>query len=55
MKNNKYSEQKEMPDDWWNHGINPIVGYNIPRNHEKQRVRNKFEYVPEDDYNPNED
>jgi len=46
---------KELPDDWWNHGINPVVGYRIPRPTEKQRIRNKFEYVPEEDYNPNED
>lgn len=47
--------KKQMPDDWWNHGINPLVGYRVPRPSEKNRTRDKFEYPPEDDYNPNQE
>lgn len=48
-------ETKEMPYDFWNHGINPIVGYKIPRPSLKGRVRDKFEYRPEDDYIPKDE
>ena len=43
---------KELPDNWWDHGINPIVGYKIPRPSEKSRIRDKFEYPEEDNYVP---
>jgi len=51
MKNNK----KEMPYDFWNHGINPILGYKWtqPAISPKESKRNKFEYSEVDDYNPN--
>lgn len=47
--------KKDMPYDFWNHGINPIVGYKIPRPSQKGRVRDKFEYRPEDDYIPKDE
>jgi hypothetical protein len=44
---------KELPDDWWNHGINPILGYKYEPMTKPTPPRNKNEYRPEDDYNPN--
>jgi|TARA_B100000085_G_scaffold261559_1_gene265985 hypothetical protein len=49
------TNKKEMPWDFWNHNINPIVGYKLPKISEKGRARDKFEYPPEDDYNPNDE
>ena len=51
MKNNK----KEMPYDFWNHGINPILGYRWtqPPITPQESKRNKNEYPEVDDYNPN--
>ena len=45
-------ETKEMPYDFWNHGINPIVGYKLPKINEKGRKRDKWEYPEEHDYIP---
>tara|TARA_R100001224_G_scaffold60535_1_gene35991 strand:+ start:2767 stop:2913 length:147 start_codon:yes stop_codon:yes gene_type:complete len=44
------TNRKKLPDNWWDLGINPIVGYKIPKakNPSKKR-RNKFEYPPEGD------
>jgi len=40
----------KLPDNWWDLGINPIVGYKIPKEIEKNKYRrNKNEYRPEDD------
>lgn len=51
MTNNK----KEMPYDFWNHGINPILGYRWtqPPITPQESKRNKNEYPEVDDYNPN--
>jgi hypothetical protein len=46
---------KELPDNWWDHGINPILGYKYEKPTWNYRARDKFEYPKEDDYNPNED
>lgn len=48
-------ETKEMPYDFWNHGINPILGYRWtqPSMTPQESKRNKFEYPEVDDYNPN--
>lgn len=46
---------KELPDNWWDHGINPILGYKYEPLTKPTPFRNKNEYPPEDDYNPNED
>lgn len=41
---------KKLPDNWWDLGINPIVGYKIPKEIQKNKYRrNKNEYRPEDD------
>lgn len=43
--------KKELPDNWWDHGINPVLGYKWkqpPLN--PVPPRNKNEYPPEDDY-----
>ena len=45
---------KELPDNWWDHGINPVLGYKWkqpPLN--PVPPKNKNEYSSEDDYNPN--
>ena len=45
--------KKEMPYDFWNHSINPILGYKYERPVMTGRhKRDKFEYNPEDDYKP---
>ena len=42
--------KKELPDNWWDLGINPITGYKIPKAIEKNKYRkNKYEYHPDDD------
>lgn len=43
--------KKEMPWDFWNHGINPILGYKWkqPPMTPTESKRNKYEYLPEDD------
>lgn len=51
---NNNDKTKEMPNDWWNHGINPILGYKYEKPIWGNRTRDKFEYPKEDDYNPNE-
>ena len=48
-------ETKPMPDDWWNHGINPILGYKYKKPGDGKRTRDKFEYPKEENYNPNTD
>lgn len=49
-------ETKEMPYDWWNHGINPILGYKYERLKLSARgSRDKWEYPEEYDYNPNDE
>ena len=41
---------KKLPDNWWDLGINPIVGYKIPKQTQKNLYRrNKSEYHPDDD------
>lgn len=41
---------KKLPDNWWDLGINPVVGFKIPRASEKKtHKRNVNEYRPEDD------
>ena len=47
------TNKKEMPYDFWNHGINPILGYKYEPLTKPTPPRNKNEYRPEDDYNPN--
>lgn len=49
--------KKEMPYDFWNHGINPILGYRWtqPPITPQESKRNKNEYPEVDDYNPNKD
>jgi hypothetical protein len=48
--------KKEMPDDWWNHDINPILGYKYERKPlSGGRQRDKWEYPEEENYNPNEE
>lgn len=46
------TNKKEMPYDFWNHGINPIVGYKLPKINEKGRKRDKWEYPEEHNYIP---
>ena len=42
--------KKEMPWDFWNHGINPVLGYKYsPPTLNPTPARNKNEYKPEDD------
>ena len=42
--------KKEMPWDFWNYGINPILGYKWERPPLKPTpTRSKLEYNPEDD------
>ena len=41
--------KKEMPWDFWNYGINPILGYKYEPIASNIRQRNKHEYRPEDD------
>lgn len=48
-------ETKPMPSDWWNHGINPILGYKYEKPVWNTRTRDKWEYPEEDNYNPSED
>ncbi len=49
---------KKLPDNWWDLGINPIVGFKIPKVSQKNKhKRNKSEYHPDDDvkyWNENE-
>ena len=48
-------EKKEMPWDFWNHNINPILGYEYSTRDQleyKQQKRNKNLYPPELDYKP---
>lgn len=43
-------EKNEMPWDFWNHNINPILGYEYSTRdvlEYKQQKRNKYEYPPE--------
>lgn len=40
---------KKLPDDWWNHGINPILGYRYKQIQDHRPPRNKFEYPEQDD------
>ena len=41
--------KKEMPWDFWNYGINPILGYTYsPPTLNPTPARNKNEYKPED-------
>lgn len=45
--------KKEIPSDWWNHGINPILGYKYEKPSRKGlRVRSKYEYPEKDNYIP---
>ena len=40
---------KKLPDNWWDLGINPIVGFKIPKAGEgKKQKRNASEYHPDD-------
>jgi len=43
--------KKEMPWDFWNYGINPILGYKWtqPPITPKESKRNKYEYNKEDE------
>ena len=43
--------KKEMPWDFWNYNINPILGYRYETTDildKKTKPRNKHEYRPED-------
>lgn len=41
---------KKLPDNWWDYGINPIVGFKVPKVGDKKvHKRNVHEYLPEDD------
>lgn len=41
-------EKKELPYDFWNYGINPIVGYKIEHREEKGiKVERKYAKVPQ--------
>ena len=43
-------DTKEMPWDFWNYGINPILGYKWNRPAlNPVPPRSKYEYRPEDD------
>ena len=50
--------KKQLPDNWWDYGINPIVGFKVPKVGDKKvHKRNVHEYLPEDDekwWNENE-
>jgi hypothetical protein len=56
LKLNTMTEEKnEMPWDFWNHNINPILGYEYSTRdvlEYKQQKRNKNLYPPELDYKP---
>ena len=52
---NNNNKTKEMPWDFWNHNVNPILGYKYEKPIWGNRTRDKFEYPKEDDYSPNED
>ena len=41
---------KTLPDNWWDEGINPILGYKYQPISTTRAARNKNEYPPEDDY-----
>lgn len=47
--------KKEMPYDFWNHDIHPILGYKYiqPSLNPKPIKRDIYEYPEEDNYNPN--
>ena len=48
-------EKNEMPWDFWNHNINPILGYEYSTRDQleyKQQKRNKYLYPTELDYKP---
>jgi hypothetical protein len=41
---------KQMPNDWWNYGINPILGYKWKQPAlNPTPTRNKYEYNKEDE------
>ena len=45
------TNKKEMPHDFWNHNIHPILGYKWKRpTLNPTPPRSKKEYLPEDDY-----
>ena len=42
---------KTLPEKWWNHNINPILGYEYsPLKSRSVPSRDKFEFPEEDDY-----
>ena len=58
LKLNIMTTKKQLPDNWWDYGINPIVGFKVPKVGDKKvHKRNVYEYRPEDDekwWNENE-
>ncbi len=43
------TDKKQLPNNWWDLGINSIVGFRIPRAGEKKKhKRNENEYHPDD-------
>ena len=46
-------KKDDMPWDFWNYNINPILGYRYAPPQNMRGSRDKFEFPPEDDYNPN--
>ena len=46
----KNKTSRVLPDNWWDKGINPVLGYKYKQPSIGGRPqRNKFEYPPEDD------
>ena len=44
------TNRKKLPDNWWDLGINPILGYKIPKQTQKFLYRkNSSEFHPDDD------
>ena len=44
------TNRKKLPDNWWDLGINPILGYKIPKQTQKFMYRkNSSEFHPDDD------
>ena len=39
---------KEMPIDFWNYNVNPIVGYKITDDNDIEREEKKYELKPQD-------
>ena len=45
--------KKQLPDNWWDYGINPIVGFKVPKVGDKKvHKRNVYEYPYNRTYHP---